>query len=106
MHRVLREGGRAGRYAPSIRRVPVDVAEYRREVLQAHRAEVVRLADRILGWTRHQVDTFQLPHPLLGKVTVREMLMFTLYHNQHHALVVARRRGEYFSDSTPLAGDG
>ena len=105
-HRLLREGGRAGRYAPSTRRVAGDAAEYRRVVLQAHRDEVLRLADRIQRWTRRHVDEFQLPHPLLGKVSVREMLMFVLYHNQHHVLVVARRRSEYFSDSTPLAGEG
>jgi len=31
-----------------------------------------------------------LPHPLLGKVTVREMLYFTIHHVQHHHALVER----------------
>jgi hypothetical protein len=27
-----------------------------------------------------------LPHPLLGKLTIREMLYFTVYHGEHHRL--------------------
>lgn len=30
------------------------------------------------------LDRFQLPHPILGKLTYREMLYFTLYHVNHH----------------------
>jgi len=34
---------------------------------------------------RHSVDQYQLPHPVLGKLTIREMLFFTIYHNLRHA---------------------
>lgn len=101
-HRALRDGGQAGRFAPSPRAVTGPPDAYRREVLEQHREAVERLAAQAMSWTRHQVDDIAMPHPLLGKLTVREMLMFTLYHNHHHVLVVARRRGEYFSDATPL----
>jgi hypothetical protein len=40
-----------------------------------------------------------MPHPLLGKLTVREMLLFTLYHNLHHVQNVARRKGLVFEAS-------
>jgi hypothetical protein len=30
------------------------------------------------------LDTYQVPHPLLGLLTIREFLYFTLYHNRHH----------------------
>jgi hypothetical protein len=30
------------------------------------------------------LDLLILPHPLLGKLTLREMLYFTLYHVEHH----------------------
>ena len=101
-HRALRNGGQAGRFTPSPTRISGSAADYRREILGVHRAQVTALATRVLRWNRHQVDGLFMPHPLLGKLTVREMLLFTLYHNQHHVLVVARRRGEYFSDTTPL----
>ena len=36
------------------------------------------------------LDAVLLPHPLLGKLTVREMLFFTVYHVQHHRALVER----------------
>lgn len=35
-------------------------------------------------WLDDDLDAYTLPHPLLGDLTVREMLYFTLYHNQRH----------------------
>ncbi|MES2794838.1 MAG: DinB family protein [Bacteroidota bacterium] len=44
-----------------------------------------KLAQKIeKGWTEEQLEKYLIPHPLLGKLTVREMLMFTAYHTQHH----------------------
>lgn len=31
-----------------------------------------------------ELDTLQAPHPLLGKLTLRELMYFTIYHVQHH----------------------
>lgn len=42
------------------------------------------LLRNINRWKEPQLDTLRLPHPLIGKLTVREMLFFTLYHTQHH----------------------
>ncbi len=103
-HAALRAGGQAGRFTPSRHLVPGSPDDYRREIVGAHRATIDLLAREVMMWTRRQVDGILLPHPLLGKLTVREMLLFTLYHNLHHVQVVARRRGEYFTDSTPLSG--
>ena len=36
-------------------------------------------------WTDAALDECLLPHPLLGKLTVREMLYFTIYHLLRHA---------------------
>ncbi|MGQ0767111.1 MAG: DinB family protein [Gemmatimonadota bacterium] len=99
----LRRGGQAGKYAPS-KSDHGDPTEHRREVLSRHREAVEKLARQILDWRRTDVDSIRLPHPLLGKLTVREMLLFVLYHNLHHVYVVARRRGEWFTDETPLSG--
>jgi hypothetical protein len=35
-------------------------------------------------WSEAELDRYTLPHPLLGDLTMREMLCFTLYHNQRH----------------------
>jgi len=36
------------------------------------------------------LDTYVLPHPLLGKLTFREMVYFTIYHVQHHHEITKR----------------
>jgi hypothetical protein len=35
-------------------------------------------------WNEQQLDQLRLPHPLLGKLTVREMLFFAEFHTRHH----------------------
>ncbi len=45
-------------------------------------AELVSVAEK---WTEDDLDRFLLPHPLIGKLTIREMLFFTIYHNLRHA---------------------
>ncbi len=37
-------------------------------------------------------DTYILPHPLLGKLTIREMLYFTIYHVAHHKELVMKSK--------------
>ncbi|CAL1516630.1 DinB family protein [Chitinophaga sp. MM2321] len=43
-----------------------------------------KLEKCLLSWSENELDKYRLPHPLLGKITIREMLYFTAYHNQHH----------------------
>ncbi len=42
------------------------------------------LVSKIEKFTEQELDTLLLPHPLLGKLTIREMLYFTIYHVGHH----------------------
>ncbi|GAB3993771.1 hypothetical protein GCM10028807_29870 [Spirosoma daeguense] len=42
------------------------------------------LVDAASGWTEQELDTYCLPHPALGKLSMREMLLFTCLHTQHH----------------------
>ena len=44
-----------------------------------------------LRWSEKKLDRYQAPHPALGKLTIREMLYFTIFHNVHHARLVAER---------------
>lgn len=45
---------------------------------------VHKLCGRLNIFTEEELDKYILPHPLMGKVTLREMLYFTAYHVQHH----------------------
>lgn len=46
-------------------------------------------------YTEDELDTLILPHPLLGKLTLREMLYFTGYHCTHHQNLIAVAIEEY-----------
>jgi uncharacterized damage-inducible protein DinB len=41
-------------------------------------------AKNVERWSEKELDKRQLPHPLMGKLTLREMLFFTHYHTLHH----------------------
>lgn len=41
-------------------------------------------------WHDDDLDKLGAPHPLIGKMTVRDLLFFTLYHNLHHIRDVQR----------------
>jgi len=89
--KLLDEGGKAGRFAPSPREEH-DLQSRRAEILAQHEEVNRALHAAIARWPDAALDRYQLPHPLLGKLTVREMLYFTLYHQLHHINVVERRR--------------
>jgi DinB superfamily len=91
--RALAAGGTAGRYAPSQERADGDTAR-RDAIMDAHSETLRGLTQAMDRWTEAQLDAHRLPHPLLGKLTVREMMLFTLLHNQHHVSVAERRRLE------------
>ena len=49
---------------------------------------VKKMSKKIEKWSEEQLDEFVLPHPLLGKVTTREMLYFTIHHAGDHQLLI------------------
>lgn len=57
----------------------------RAELLQNWQMLSQKLAARLPeNWTEEDLDTYQLPHPAFGNLTVREMLFFIVFHNGHH----------------------
>jgi hypothetical protein len=52
------------------------------------------LAAALGRWRDRQLDRYRLPHPLLGALTVREMVAWSLYHGRHHRALVRERLGE------------
>lgn len=90
---TLAGGGRAsGVYVPPRDEASGEQVEEHRNALLARWARAnFRLRGTASGWSERALDRIRLPHPLLGKLTTREMLFFTLYHNQHHVDAAKRR---------------
>jgi hypothetical protein len=88
----LLQGGRAGGpYIP--KRIP---AETGKEKLLAKFLSLSKQLARIMErkWTDPQLDNYLAPHPLLGKITLRELGYFTIYHTLHHLEIIKQRRPE------------
>jgi hypothetical protein len=62
--------------------------------MRGFRESLRELREAMLPWPEESLDQLQLPHPLLGKIIIREMLFFTLYHHGHHVEVVKRHLAE------------
>ena len=87
---LLDAGGKAGRFSPTPREEH-ELESRRAEILQQHADANRALGAAIARWKDAALDRYQLPHPLLGNLTMREMLEFTLYHQLHHINVVKRK---------------
>lgn len=98
---ALAAGGEArGRWDPATRPIDLEPAELRRLILDRWQAAGEELQKASAPWSERALDRHQAKHPLLGKMTVRELLYFTLYHNAHHA----RRIVERSPSAVPVTG--
>jgi hypothetical protein len=63
---------------------PVTVAGTKEEVTGNLQAIHKKFTERTDALTEEELDSYQVPHPLLGLLTCREFVYFTAYHTQHH----------------------
>jgi len=81
----LDAGGRAGSaFVPELKQVD------KRLLIQSFENENKRFINSLTKWSEEDLDRYLLPHPLLGKLYLREMLYFTIYHTQHHLRAIKR----------------
>lgn len=53
-------------------------------LLDRIQTENKKLQYKTKKWSDKQLDKYILPHPLMGKMPVREIIMWTAYHVEHH----------------------
>jgi len=83
----LAEGVRAedfDRVVPEFYRIPEGVQDVQAYLAQTWDDSNQRLFGALANWSEADLDSYQLPHPAIGLITVRETLFFTLYHNRLH----------------------
>jgi len=80
-HLKIAKGGVASkRFTPK----PYTSADKKR-LLDNYTAYSEKLERLVNRFSEKDLDKYILPHPLLGKLTLREMMFFTIYHTQHHS---------------------
>ncbi|HXQ39180.1 MAG TPA: DinB family protein, partial [Anaerolineales bacterium] len=82
----LAKGAQAsGRYLPDQDSPTGEVERKKKELLDQFSIASNELVSIVEKWEEDELDGYLLPHPLIGKLTIREMLFFTIYHNLRHA---------------------
>ncbi|MBS1795891.1 MAG: DinB family protein [Acidobacteria bacterium] len=85
----LAAGGRAsGRFIPP----PVRFDEGR-ALAEKLLGKIGELNRKLEKFSEEELDALRLPHPILGRLTIREMLYFTIYHADHHRRATLRNLG-------------
>ena len=85
----LQQGGKAsGSFIPKSIPARVD----KEIILKEFSVAMERLAICMeKKWTDPQLDKYLAPHPLLGKITLRELGYFTIHHTTHHLEIIKKR---------------
>jgi len=87
---VLAKGAKAsGQFSPKAVAV-----NQKAEITKQVSGAVRKLTAKLDRFSEVDLDALLLPHPLLGKLTLREMLYFTVYHVQHHHEITKRNLSE------------
>ncbi len=85
--RLLKDGAVAtGAFVPK----SIPLKGDKSELIDRFRKTYETLLNKIGSWSEEELDNYFLPHPLLGKLTVREMLCFTAHHINHHHNTIKR----------------
>ena len=71
-----------------------DPSTLKEQILRKWDAVCVQLVGRLNRWKEKDLDVYILPHPIMGNLTVREMVIFTIYHNIHHLTNVQKFLGD------------
>jgi hypothetical protein len=67
--------------------------ENRAEVTERFDSITLALLSTLDNWTEADLDQYQVPHPRLGLLTVREFFQFSAYHILHHLEPMRARLG-------------
>ena len=82
---IVKGAQASGRYLPSQQTPASDAEAKKQDLLNQFSKTSKELASTAKKWDEKELDEYWLPHPILGKLTIREMLFFTIYHNLRHA---------------------
>ena len=63
---------------------PEDMGVSQQEMIARFSGVYQALIEAVTTWPDNELDQYVIPHPALGKLSVREMLYFVSVHTRHH----------------------
>ena len=80
-HQKLAEGAVA---TPQFIPEPISIDANKEELITEFRKANDKFLKKVNNFEEEDLDKYLIPHPVLGKLTIREMLYFTICHTLHH----------------------
>lgn len=77
--------------SPFNKGLDVPTIEQKQALIDSLNKEKNTLLKRMNKWKEKDLDTYILPHPLLGRMPIREMAMFMSYHTEHHHTILKEK---------------
>jgi hypothetical protein len=69
---------------PDYYRLPEGITDEKAYFVETWNDTHERLYLAVENWEESDLDRYLIPHPAIGKITIREMLYFTIAHNRLH----------------------
>ncbi|MCX6316341.1 MAG: DinB family protein [Bacteroidetes bacterium] len=77
----LEKGGKApDRFVPAL-----ELAESPEQLSQSLAKLVEHIGEQLVGYTTEELNTYALPHPFLGNLSLQEFFYLMIFHPVHHA---------------------
>jgi len=73
-----------GKLSPYSKDMKVPTIKEKKYLINRLKVESKKLQYKTKKLSDKNLDTVILPHPLMGKMPVREIIMWTAYHTEHH----------------------
>jgi hypothetical protein len=62
-----------------------------KELVLQGKSNLESFISNLQNWSEEELEKYGCPHPALGKITVREMLYFIIFHTQHHHKTIKKK---------------
>ena len=84
LQQLYKKALEGGAKAPTIY-VPKPVAYIEKDnLIQKHVSLNKSFIDKLNNHNQYELDSYILPHPILGKISLGELAIFTSFHTSHH----------------------
>lgn len=82
--KIYKESLSGGNIKSPDRFVPVHLESEISILIRELDERVCQLISGLNNFSEEEIDFYQIPHPLIGQLTIREMIYFYVYHAGHH----------------------
>jgi hypothetical protein len=85
-YKKLSEGGRASaRFVPK----PIEVSYGKQKLMDSWNASTAKYLSALTAKRKEEdLDNYLVRHPLLGRITLRELCYFSIFHTEHHLATI------------------